>query len=790
MLKYNIKTALRFLKHNKVFSGINALGLSIALAASFIIFLYVINELSYNSCHKNIKRIFRVLNYYKDFNMTMSGTPYILSSALKEEFPQIEKAIRVQNIIGLKLKLNDEYIDVSKAVATDSEVFDIFTLTLSKGVSNKNLLDDQNAIVLSAELATKLFPDQDPVGKEIIGLIDNEEHVFVVKGVFENIPENSTFRAQCLLNSKWTIEPINKSFGITNAELSWDMDFWTTWVLLSKDFNTKLLENQLMTFEIKYISKNPHNRYSLQNLSKVYLESNEVMNTGIKGDINNIRLFLAIALVILLVAAINYIILATAVSSNRIKEIGIRKTFGASKRKIGNHLLSESILLTVLVLPISLIIMLIAMPYAGKLFQTQLHIIRSNIFVYFSVYLALTLLIGFVSGIYTSFYLSRLEVINILKNTLQYGKRKQVFRSSLIAVQLIIFCSFVSGTLIIRSQYQFALNKDIGYYSKNILLIELGQDFKGYPTYINSIKSNPDIIQAAGVMQGLPLLGSMTMSYPNFQDKELKVNVEGMSIDYNFLETMGISVIKGRDFSEEFGSDLTQSCILNESAVKRLGITDPIGLMLRGQTIIGVVKDFNLHSIHSDIPPLKIGLTDKFINQIVVHYKPGTLNNILPMLESGWKKSDPKGPFEYRDIEDLIRNLYSSEKNLNTVISIFALFTIVIAMFGLFGLTLFITKTRTKEIGVKKVLGSSEKSILYSFLFENLILVIIATLLSVPVTLHFMMKWLNNFSYKVDINWWIFTIAFIIAAIVVLLTVSFHSYKASRINPVDALKYE
>ncbi len=790
MIKHYLKTALRFLKQNKVFAGINALGLSIALAASFIILLFVINELSYDHCHKNSKRVFRVLNYYEDFKKTMSGTPYILAKALKEEFPEIEKAIRVRPMRGFKLKLKDEMINVPNAMATDSDIFDIFTLPLIMGSSHQNLLEDQNSIVLSRDLASKLFPGQNPVGKEIVGLANNQEHNFIVKGVFENIPKNSTLRAQCFLNSRWTIDPINKAFGINNADKSWTHDFWFTYVLLLKDTNAKMLENLFRAFEIKNISEKPHNHYSLQNLRDVYLGSDDVANTGISGNMSNVRLFSAIAFLIVLVAAFNYIILSTAVSSVRAKEIGIRKTYGAGNDSIKNQLLSESILLALFVLPVSMLMMWLCLPYAGKLFQTQLIIIKSNIIIYVSVYLALTIIIGIASGIYTSGYLSGLKVIDILKNTTQSGKRKLILRSSLIVIQLVIFCSFVASTLIIRSQYQYALKKDPGYYNSDILLIDLGRDFKGYSSYINNIKSNPNVIMAAGVMDGLPMLGSMSFMYPSFQDKTVQVNVEGFDVDYNFIKTMGITLLKGRDFSEEFGSDLTKSAILNETAVKRLGITDPVGKQIADKTIIGVVRDFNLHSIHSDIPPLEIAMTDKYINQVVVHYKPGTLKSILPMLETEWKKVAPERPFNYSTIEEVIKDLYSSEKNLTVIVSIFALFTLIIASFGLFGLTLFVARSRTKEIGIKKVFGSPEQSIIYSFLRGNFILVTLAALISVPVTLHFMLNWLKNFSYKVSINWWVFALAFIVAEVVVLLTIFVHSYKASRINPVDALRYE
>jgi putative ABC transport system permease protein len=766
MLKNYLKSALRFIKHNKVFAAINLTGLSIALAASFIMLLFVINELSYDRCHKNSKRVYRVLNYYVDFKNTMSGTPYVLAAALKNEFPQVEKAATVRYMRGFRFKLKDATIfAVNDAIATNSDIFDIFTLPL-------------------------VFPGQDPVGKEIIGVVNNADKVFIVKGVFEDLPENSTFRTQCLLNSKWTLEDINKSFGIANADVNYTMNFWITWVLLSKDCDVKTLENQFRAFEVKNISEKPSYQYSLQNLGDVYLGSANVSNPGITGKMSNVKLFSAIALLILLVASINYITLSTAVSTGRRLEIGIRKTFGAVNRSIKNQLLIESVLLAILVLPIALILMKIALPYAGKLFQTRLNIISSNIGVYISVYVSMTIIIGLVSGLYTSSYLSGLKVIHILKSSVYSGKRKQYLRSALIVLQLVIFCSFVSGTLIIRSQYNYALNKDPGYYNKDILVIELGSDFKGYSAYINSIKTNPNVIMAGGVMEELPMQGSMSSMYPHFQDKTLKIKVEGMAVDYNFINTMGIKILEGREFSTDFGTDLKQATILNETAVKQLGIPDPLGKQYAGGTIIGIVKDFNLHSIHSDIPPLSIHMTDKYIQQVAVHYKTGTLKAILPMLEAEWKKAAPDRPFRFMTIEDLIKNIYSSERNLSTIVSIFALFTLLIAAFGLFGLTLFVSRSRIKEIGIKKAFGSSEQSIVYSFLVNNLILVFLAALVSVPVTLLIMTKWLKNFAFKAPVNWWVFLISFAVAAVVVIFTVYIHSYKASRINPVDALRHE
>lgn len=787
MFKNYLGSALRFIWRNKVFASINLLGLLIALTVSFIMLLYVINELSYNRYNKNIARVYRVLNYYVDFKKTTTGTPYVLATALEKEFPQIEKAVRMKPITAFSLKFKEETIALTDAFGTDSEIFNIFTLPLISDSGEKNFLDEKNSIVLSRDLAEKLFPLQNAVGQQIPGFLNNVEQVFTVKAVFENIPENSTLRASCFVSSKWTLDPINKTFKITNADVDWNQNFWITWVLLSKGSDVKTLENQFRAFEVENISETPQNQYSLQNLGDVYLGSADVGNAGIKGKRSNVRLFSAIAFLILLVAAINYIILSTAVSTGRRLEIGIRKTFGATNKNIKNQLLIESILLAVIVLPIAFDLMRISLPYAGKLFQTKLNIISSNINIYLSVYLALTIIIGVASGLYNSSYLSGVKVMDIFKSSIHSGKSKQYFRSVLIVLQLIIFCSFVSGTLIIRSQYKYAMNLDPGFYNKNILLIELGRDFKGYSTFINSIKSNPNVIMAGGDQNGLPLQESMSDIYPHSQDKTLKVAVEGLAVDYDFVQTMGIKILQGREFSKDFGSDLKQSAMLNEKAVKQLGIIDPIGKEIGGLTIIGVVKDFNLHSIHSDIPPLMIQMTDKYINQVAIHYKPGTLTSILPMLETEWKKVAPEKPFRFNTIEAIIKTLYSSERNLSEIVSIFALFTLLIAALGLFGLTLFVARSRIKEIGIKKVFGSSAQEIINSFLKNNTLLVIIASLLSIPVTIYFMNKWLSNFVFKTSINGWVFVISFTIAAIVVLLTVFIQSWKASHINPVEAL---
>jgi len=791
MLRHYLKSAYRFLRRNKLYTLINVLGLSISLAVSFIILLFVINEYSFNHCHKKRKQVYRVVNYYKEFKQSMAGTPYVLAKTLKEDFPQVEKAINVRSLRGFKLKLNDEYINVMRPRATDSEVFDIFTIPFVGSPLNEDPLQDLNYIVISQKLADQFFPGENPVGLEMEGLINNTEQVLVVSAVFEDIPKNSTFRADCFLNGEWTLAPLNQAFGVTDMDINWAHDFWNTWLLLSADADPSEIDNQFESFEKKHISEDPHCHYSLQNLSDVYLKSAEIANSGLVGNVKNIRLFSTVAFLILLIAAINYIILSIAVSTGRAREIGVRKTAGASIARIRTQILSESVLLSLFVLPIALAIMEFFKPVAEKLFQTSLESIRANVLIYISFYILLTVLIGIISGLYASSYLSRMKVLDVFKQQVSFGRKRKLFRSSLIVIQLIIFCSFVSGTLLIRSQYQYALNRDPGYHMHDILQIDLGRGFQGYNAFLEGIRSIPDLKMAAGAMDGLPMRGWMTFMQPHFQDAELKVKMEGFGVDYNFLETMGFTLMEGRSFSADYGNDLNRSVILNETAVRELGIDEPLGQFLQDSSmIIGVVKDFNLHSIHTEIPPLVISMTDKYLYYILIHYRSGTLSELIPMLEAEWKKVEPDRPFTFTSIEELFQETYAAEKNLGIILSIAALFALLIAAFGLFGLTLFVARSRTHEIGIKKVFGSSEQAIVYSFLRSNFIMVVLAELLSIPVTIYFIGKWLNNFPYRVDIAWWVFVIAFLIATIVVLLTISIHSFKASRINPVDALRYE
>ncbi|NHB67943.1 ABC transporter permease [Perlabentimonas gracilis] len=791
MLTYNLKTALKFLRKNKAFAVINLVGLSIALAVSFIIILYVVNELSYDSCHKNRKDVYRVVSYFVDFDRTQASTPYILASTLKDEYPQVRGAVNVRPLRGFAIKHNNGLIPIGNPIGTSSEVFDIFTLPIVGSIGPSGFLDDNYSICLSQSLAAKLFENGDVVGKDVVAIINNEEQTLRVTAVFKDIPKNSTFTADCFVNGFWTIAPINSTFNTDNADVNWIFEFWQTWILLEENTNPNDIESQFRDFEKKYIYDTPHVNYSLQNLSDVYLGSENIGNSGLQGNKRDIRLFALIALLILVVAAINYIILSTAVSIGRTKEIGVRKTNGARTSHLRQQLLMESTMLTLLVLPIAYYLMMLGMPYASDLFQKELLIIKGNVIYYVLVYIALTIAIGIASGLYTSTWLSRLNVLSVLKNPLASGRSKHSFQSGLIVLQLVIFCFFVSSTLIVNSQYRFSIKKNPGFHNENLLFLNIRKGNTKYQPILQDIRSVPYVKSAAGTGQALPMRGLGMISLPNAQDNDKKVTVVVLDVDYHFLETMGIELVEGRYFSEDYGSDFTSSGILNQIAVAQLGIENPIGHQVsKPYNIIGVAKDFYFQSFHTEIMPLMIVMTDDYIEQIAIKYQPETLTLLLPRLQELWEKHTPDEPFRFSLVEELTSRLYEKERKLVTTATMAALFTLIIACMGLFGLTLFIVQRRTKEIGIRKVLGSSATQIVLSFIKTNLLYVLIAVVISTPITILVMREWLNNYVERIDIGWWIFALTFAIAALVVVLTVLAHSYRAARVNPVEALRYE
>lgn len=782
-----LKSAFKFINRNKLFTSINVLGLSLALSISFIMGLYIVNEFSYNSTHKNRKNVYRVVNYYKPFDKKLAGTPFPLAEDLKATFPQIKNATNVRRIRGASIKLDDNWLNKS-VLATSTDMFDIFTIPIISQTTQDDLLQSLNDIVISEKVAELIFKDGNPLGKEIIASIYGEENVFNVTAVFEELPLNSSLQADCFVNNHWTLNDINKAFNIDNASTSYRTDTWTTWIKTAQSAQIQNITKGLDDFVIKQ-TQDSVKTYSLQSLSDFYLHSNNILNSGKTGSLKSLKIVGLIALLIIIVATLNYITLSSAISTNRMKEIGVRKTNGASITNIRNQLLNESVIIALICLPIALLLISIMKPYAESLFEQRFLLISNNAIYYILCPIILTILIGLLSGLYSSSYLSKLKTIDIIHKKPFIGEKKNGFQSMLIVFQLIVFCVFVASAFIIHSQYKYGMNKDLGYHKSNILFVDLN-DEADYKVFLERVKTIPQVISVSGSMDILPTLSSGSFMLNHFINKDEQLEVEGLDIDYNFLQTMGIKLKEGRYFSEEYATDFKHAIILNQTAVEQLGIENPVGQIIEDWTIIGVVEDFIVHSIHSNIPPLIISLTDEYINQVAILYQEGELFNLLSILKKEWQSVNKDIPFIYLTIDDINEEIYASEKTFFKIITIGSIFTLIIAMLGLFGLTLFITKSRTKEIGIRKVVGSSKKEIVLLLLKTNIYNVIIASVIALPISYFIMKEWLQNYAYAVEINFWHFVISSLIALVLVVITVIVQAYAAANKNPIIALRYE
>jgi putative ABC transport system permease protein len=787
MLGYNLKTAFKFFRKNLVFTTINILGLSIALAVSFIIILFVVNELSYNNSHKKRQRIYKVLSAYNEGDVTSARTPYAMAPTMLRDYPQVSKSVATRNMSGFTILKNHKPITVKFPLATGSQIFDIFTIPLVSSLNPSDPIDDKYALCLSESMAHKLFGAEDPIGKEVIATSNNQEQLLKVTTVYEDLPENSSLEADCMIHIDWTVEEVNQFMRTTDAEDNWVHNFWITWILLDENTTPQVWDDQLNKLEENYLAENSEVSYKLQNLTDVYLHSEDINNVVRKGSIKDVALFAIIALLIVVVAAMNYVILTSAVSTGRLKEFAIRKTNGARSHHILRQILTESLLFILLVLPFSLYFLQLGLPYASELFQQQIPIIGKNVPIYIVVYFILSVLIVGASALYINLWISKKGVVGIFKSPVNTGKSRNYFRAMLIIFQLVIFSSFVSSMLIIHNQRQFVLNMDPRFQNQHVIFLEVGEDFPNYNALIQWLENNPYVEQAGGTYETLPTRTTAGGFIPHATNSEKQVLVNIFDVEVGFMETLNVPLVEGRYFS----SGSKSQCMLNKTAVDKLGLKDPIGKSILGSyEVVGVVKDFYYNSIHREIEPLLIFSSGSYIQQVAIAYKPGSLNDLLPPLKKTWNNLAPDTPFHYQQVETLIQRLYKNEKNLLSIITIAAVFVLLIATMGLFALTLFLARRRTKEIGVRKVLGCSTKRIVFSFVAKNLLYVTIAVAISIPVTIMVMNDWLNNYVERISMGWEVFALTFIIAALIVVSTVLIHAYKSARVNPVEVLRDE
>ncbi len=803
MLKNYLKIALRNLLKFKAYSLINILGLAIGVAACMMILLYINDELSYDKFNTKADQIYRVHTYAKlagnESNIAVSPAP--LGETLVEEYPEVIQYTRLMPNNTMLIRYKNNVFNESNFFWADSTLFDVFTIPFIKG-NPRTALTQPHTIVLTENLAKKYFGEEDPMDK-IMKFEDGTP--YTVKGVVKNCPANSHFH--------YDIFASIASLGLRNTKF-WVSNSFYTYVVLKKDVPGFVLQSKLPEFVKKYAGpqlrelfgtsyEELRKRGSLyefhaQPLTSIHLNSHLDYEIEPNSDIKYIYIFSVIALFILIIACINFMNLSTARSTLRSKEVGMRKVLGSTKIQVIKQFLAESILLTFIAVVVAVVLAEAFLPSFNELAGKQLQISFFNNWLTIPILFLSVLLVGLLAGSYPSFFLSSFKPVTILQGKFT-NSRSAWLRSGLVVFQFSISIILFIGTFIIYGQLKYVQEKKLGFDKDHVFVVQRAWAIGKQKTFKDELMRNSHIVSAS-YTDNIPGRNfGQTVFVPENSPSSQKYILAMMSTGYDFDKTMKQQLKEGRFFSSDYPSD-TLAVVLNENAVKLMEINNPVGkrLVLPGRTpdqnvtytIVGVLEDFHFESLHQKIRPLAITLKRGLTAYMPIRIKAKDVQGSVSFIEREWKKFVPDKPFEYFFLNDDFNKLYQSEQKTGEIFTSFSILAIFIACLGLFGLAAFTAERRTKEIGIRKVLGSSIISIIFLFSKEFAKWVLIANIIAWPIAYYFMNNWLKDFAYKININLWVFAASGIIAFIIAIITISIHAIKAATSNPVKSLRYE
>ena len=812
MLSNYLKIAWRNLLKNKTFSLINIIGLASGLACFILIALYVADELSYDRYNEKASRIYRINSDIvfggNKLHLAVASDP--MGAAIKNDYPQVEEYVRFYTSSGSKLiKKGDQYINENDVAHADSTLFNVFTLPVVSG-EPKTALNEPNTVVVSETAAKKYFGTTDVVGKSV-ETNDNGSTLYKITAVIKDIPHNSHFNFSMI-------------FSMDNVQYQWG-NFLShnhqTYLLLKPGTDYKAFEKNFSQFIVKYVVPQAAQfmqiksmdefekagnklEYSLTPLTDIHLHSDRTVELGVNGNIQYVYIFSIIALVVLVLACINFMNLSTARSASRAKEVGIRKVVGSEKRYLVRQFLTESILTTVLSTGLAILIAYLSLSWFNNLSAKELHISDLLQPKYLAVVIALPIIVGFLAGIYPAFVLSSFNPIVVLKGKLSGGLRRSNLRNVLVVGQFTMSIFLIAATIIVFRQLNYIQTKKLGFNKDQMLIVngtfalENNKDaFKNEVSKLPGVKGST----YAGF---LPVSGysrnDVSFSTSSAMTAENSLNMQVWDISYEYIPVMEMEMVKGRNFSKEFGTD-SNATILNETAAKLLGWDNPVGKKLYtfyqdqigsrliDREVIGVVKNFHFNSMKENIGPLCFRLAD---NSWTTAFKVNTsdIKQLVSTIESKWKTMAPGKPFSYQFMDEAFGNMYRIEQRTGKLGLTLAIIAIVIACLGLFGLATYTAEQRIKEIGVRKVLGATISNIVSMLSKEFMVLVLIASALAIPLAWWAMNEWLQDFAYRINIGWWIFFAAGVIALLIALVTVSSQAIKAAVANPVKSLRTE
>ena len=790
MFRHLLLSAFRHYKSNKLNLLINMVGLTLGLSATILISSYIIFELGFDRHNVNKNRIYRIVDYKADVQWAEPKAPYILGEYIIQDIREVESVVRIGYLPYAQIRIDKDLERTRLFRTADPSVFNIFSFTFLEGTP-QNALKDHQSVVLSKSMADQYFPDGNAYGSTIEVINRKDVFVLTITGIIEDLPAKSSLQANFIGHIELSLKGYEQEQWSSNVRTDWYNDFFNLFILGEKGVGQEILESRITELVDTYKDPVIKQEYSLQKLTKVHLFSDYLVNAGRTGNIKQIYLLLAVGTGILIIACFNYIILSIAQSAMRTKEIGVRKVFGGTRKQIRNQILGESILLSLISFPVALGLAEVSQTKIKQLFLVDFPS-PLNDPVTLLVVVLITILVGFISGGYIAFYLSKLNPVLVFRHKLARGQSKYLFQKILITLQIFIFVSLLSGTQMIHKQIQLGQKKDLGFDHENLARVYLGrrQLTNIYDIFKDELLQNTSVIAVSGGMVLPPTNSKMVSTIPGLDDPERVISIEGMVADFDIIVALGLNLLEGRTFSKKFVTD-SNTMIINETAAKALGNNNPVGERINNKEIIGIIQDFHLHSLHEKVAPLEISISDpKYVSDMLIRYQPGQFQRAQEHVKNVWEKYAGEAYFEMIDFQEAIGSLYTNEKRIARITSIFGGLAILIATFGLFGLSMFTARQRTHEIGIRKALGAFSIDILKMYARDFLILVVLANLLSIPLSVYLMNKWLSNFAYQTGIQADTFLLTFIFSVVIVLLTIIYYAQRLASVNPAHTLRYE
>lgn len=789
MIKNYFLIAIRNILRYKGFSIINILGLSIGIAATLLILLWVQDELSFDKFHKHADHLYQVEEdqYYSGEVYHVTVTPYPSGPVWKEEIPEIENACRYQWSFGMLFNYGEIAFYEDNCLAVDSTFFSMFSFPLIKGDPNR-LLREPFTAVLTDETAAKYFGDEDPIGKS---LNVNNQYEFTVTGIIKDPPGNSTLQFDILIPFDFLKEKGQYSDH-------WGSNSIRTYVLLTENVVIDSVNSKLT----RVVRSNAETTtdFSVFPFTRVHLHQYFGYGHPTTAVIF-VYIFSIIAAFVLLIACINFMNLSTAKSSTRAREIGMRKVAGGNRKNLVTQFLGESFLLTLLSMIIALILVGLILPIFNQIAGKEL-VFKDLMNTRFIIGLViLTILTSFIAGFYPSLFLSSFKTVNVLKGEPVTGRGSGILRKVLVVFQFTLSVFLIIGTIVIYKQLIYLRNIDLGFDKEHVFYIYMrGEIGKNYETLKEEFTKNPQVKSVSATLHSPTQIGSNSGGADwDGKDPEMRVLIGYSAVDYDYVETVGIEMVAGRSFSRDYPSDRitdsTAAFLVNEEVVRIMGTDDPVGQRFdfagRKGTIVGVMKDFHYQSARNKIEPLAIHCRKaEELSALVVKLGPGEITKVMKELEETWHEILPIYPFDYIFLDQDYDRMYRTEERMGNIIKYFTILGIIIACLGLFGLASFTAERRTQEIGIRKVVGANVSTIIGLLSREFTYLVIFSCIIAVPAAYFVMKMFLKEFAFHTNLSWWIFALACLAALLIANLTVSFQALRAALTNPAKALRYE